>query len=95
MTHKTFTFDFDDESPKSLAYECDGNEYLRTSVEGGVPFLLANSAGMLALAKLLIKMGMGEYEEGFHIHLQADFSGDGGQPDVLTILLNKPVAPVA
>jgi hypothetical protein len=44
---------------------------------------------MLALAKLLVKISMGEYKQGFHIHLRADFSGDAAQPDVLTILLDE------
>lgn len=90
MVHKTFTFAFEDKSPKSIRYECEGDEYLRTSVEEGMPFLYANRAGMIALAKLLIKMGTGEYREGFHVHLRSDFSGDGDKPDALTILLNEP-----
>ena len=44
---------------------------------------------MLALAQLLVKLRMGEYEQGFHIHLRSDFSGDDTQRDVLTILLDE------
>ena len=91
MAQKSFAFDFEDGSPKSIAYECEGTERLRTRIEGGVPFVFANRAGMLALAKLLVKLSMGEYKQGFHIHLRSDFSGDAAQPDVLTILLDKPV----
>lgn len=89
MAQKSFTFDFEDRSPKSIAYECEGTERLRISVESGVPFVFANRAGMLALAKLLVKLGMGEYKQGFHIHLRSDFSGDAAKPDVLTILLDE------
>jgi hypothetical protein len=89
MAQKSFTFDFEDRSPKSITYECDGTERLRTSVEAGVPFVFANRAGMLALAKLLVKLSMGEYKEGFHIHLRPDFSDDAARPDVLTILLDE------
>jgi hypothetical protein len=92
MAQKHFTFDFEDRSPKSpIIYEGDGAEHLRTSVEGGVPFIFANRAGMLALAKLLIQLSMGEYKQGFHIHLRSDFSGDAAKPDALTILLNESV----
>ncbi len=91
MAKKIFTFDFEDRSPKSITYECDGSERLHTSVEAGGPFLLANRAGMLALAKLLIKLSMGEYKQGFHIDLRSDFSGDAAQPDALTILLDETV----
>jgi len=95
MAQKNFTFDFEDRSPKSIAYECDGTERLRTSIEGGVPFVFANRAGMLALAKLLVKLSMGEYKQGFHIHLRSDFSGDAAEADALTILLDEQVARVS
>jgi len=49
----------------------------------------ANRAGMLTLAKLLIQLSLGEYKNGFHIHLRADFTDDAAKPDVLTILLNE------
>ena len=91
MAQKSFTFDFEARSPKSIAYECAGTERLRTGVEAGVPYLFANRAGMLALAKLLVKLSMGEYKPGFHIHLRSDFSGDAAQRDVLTILLDESV----
>ena len=92
MPQKTFTFEFEDKSPKSIAYECEGNERLRTSVEAGVPFVFANRAGMLALSKILLKLAMGEYKQGFHVHLRSDFSDDGAEPDVLTILLDDSIA---
>lgn len=46
---------------------------------------------MLALAKLLLKISMGEYKAGFHIHLRSDFSSDAAQRDALTILLDESV----
>jgi hypothetical protein len=49
----------------------------------------ANRAGMLTLAKLLIQLSLGEYKNGFHIHLRADFSDDAARPDLLTICLTK------
>ena len=64
---------------------------MHTSVEAGVPFVFANRAGILALARLLIKLSMGEYKQGFHIHLRSDFSEDAAQRDVLTILLDESV----
>ena len=67
MAQKRFAFDFENRSPKSIAYECDGSERLRTSTESGVPFVFANRAGMLALTQLLVKLSMGEYKQGFHI----------------------------
>ena len=64
---------------------------MHTSVEAGVPFVFANRAGILALARLLIKLSMGEYKQGFHIHLRSDFSEDAAHRDVLTILPDESV----
>ena len=83
---------FDDKSANSIAYECEGTERLRTSVEAGVPSLFANRAGMLALAKVLVKIGMCDYKNGSHLYVRyvrSDFSGDAAEPDVLTILLDE------
>lgn len=70
MAQKNFTFDFEDRSPKSIAYESDGTERLRTTTEAGGPFVFANRAAMLALAKLLVKLSMGEYKQGLHIPIE-------------------------
>ena len=86
---KTFSFEFEDHSPRSITYEISEAERLNTSVEGGIPFVYANREGMLALAKLLIQLSLGDYKNGFHIHLRPDFSDDAGQADVLTIVLNE------
>lgn len=89
MENKTFTYQFRDGSPRSVTYECGDTERLTTSVQDGVPFVYANRAGMLTLAKMLIQLGLGEYESGFHAHLRTDFSDDAAKPDVLTILLDE------
>jgi hypothetical protein len=89
VENKSFTYQFRDSSPRSITYECGETERLITSVEDGVPFVYANRAGMLTLAKLLIQLSLGEYKNGFHVHLRTDFSDDAAKPDVLTILLNE------
>jgi len=91
VTQRTFIFEFDDNSPKSISYEVCETERLQTTVENGVPFVIANRDGMLVLAKLLIKLSMGNYGNGFHMHLRGDFSDDAGQPDVLTLMLDVPL----
>ena len=50
MVQKSFAFDFEDTSPKSIAYN--------------MSVTIANRAGMLALAKLLVKFSMGKYKQG-------------------------------
>ena len=47
MENKTFTYQFQDNSPRSVTYECGDSERLTTSVENGIPFVYANRAGML------------------------------------------------
>lgn len=89
MQKKTFTYEFEDNSPRSVTYEVEGTERLATSVEDGVPFVFANRAAMLTLAKLLIQLSLGEHEDGFHVHLRGDFSDDAAKPDVLTLLLDE------
>jgi hypothetical protein len=86
---KTFTYEFEEKSPRSLTYECGETERLATSVHHGVPFVFANRAGMLTLAKLLIQLSLGEHKDGFHVHLSADFGDDAAEPDVLTLVLNE------
>ncbi len=85
---KTFSYQFEDHSPRSITYEVGEGGRLSTSVEDGVPFIYANREGMLTLAKLLIQVSLGEYKNGFHIHLRSDFSDDAGKADALTFLLN-------
>ena len=79
---------FEDEAPKSLSFELQGGEKLSVEQEGGSPFLHANRRGCAVLAEIFAKLALGDYENGFHLHLQRDFETDGGQ-DVLTILLNE------
>jgi hypothetical protein len=86
---KTFTYQFEDQSPRSVRYECSETEILATSVHNGVPFITANRAGMLTLAKLLLQLSLGEHDDGFHVHLRGDFGDDGGKPDVLTLCLSE------
>jgi hypothetical protein len=89
VENKTFTYKFRDDSPRSITYECGDTERLATSVENGIPCVYANRAGMLTLAKMLIQLSLGEYKNGFHIHLRADFSDEAAKPDALTILLSE------
>jgi hypothetical protein len=63
VANKTFTYQFHDNSPRSIAYECGDTERLTTAVEDGIPFVYANRAGLLTLAKLLIQLSLGGVQE--------------------------------
>lgn len=78
---KSFNFEFEDERTNHITFEYspDGDEQLDTLVEKGLPILYANRPALLSLAKLFAKMALGDYTDGFHVHLRKDFDAD--QPD--------------
>jgi hypothetical protein len=90
---KTFTYEYEEGDPGSLTYEISlgENERLETLVEDEKPILYMNRPAMVTLAKLLIKLAEGPYEEQFHIHLRKDF-GEG--PAALTVMLYPDDVPV-
>jgi hypothetical protein len=92
---KVFHFEFEDESAAESGSKHDGityeysvaeNERLRIEMVNGVPFIFANGSGMLMLAKILVKIALGKYKNGFHVHLHQDFNADS--PEVLGVGLS-------
>ncbi len=57
-------------------YSERSNEQLRFEVIDGVPGIVANKQGVLALAKLLMTVGAAQRPEGFCLHVRQDFDGD-------------------
>jgi hypothetical protein len=90
---KQFTYEFDETSPNTIHfdYSPEADERLRTAFECGSPSLYLNRSGLLTLAKILIKMSMGPYTNGFHVHLHEDLNAD--HPECLTIMLNEDADP--
>jgi hypothetical protein len=86
---KNYTFEFEEERPNHITfdYSPEGDEEIDTLVENGVPILYANRPALLTLAKLFIKMAIGSYEEGFHVHLRKDLNAD--EPDRLIVMLHS------
>jgi hypothetical protein len=85
---QTFQFEVEKESRKkqvTFEYTERSNEQLRVETIEGIPYIVANQAGMLALAKLLITIGAGCHWEGFRLHLRQDF--DGTRDEVLRLRL--------
>ena len=76
---KKFEFEFEDLSSQNrmqFDYDEEVDEELKVVIENGMPVLYANKQGYIALAKTFVKMALGEYSDGFHIHLRQDFDGD-------------------
>jgi hypothetical protein len=87
---RRFEFEFEDESDLrtiSFDYKESNGEELRALIEDGIPVIYANPAALLVLAKVLIKMAVCEYRDGFHVHLEEDFDAD--KPEVLRVILTK------
>jgi hypothetical protein len=66
-------------------YSERSNEQFRFEVVDGIPYIVANKQGILALAKLLITIGAAQHPEGFRLHLREDF--DGERDEILRIRL--------
>jgi hypothetical protein len=63
---------------KSIVFEYSerSNEQLRFEVVDGIPYIVANKQGILALAKLLVTIGAAQHPEGLRLHLREDFDGE-------------------
>jgi hypothetical protein len=88
MAQRHFEYVFDDESERnriSLEYSDAEDERLSVSLDGSEAVVWANRAAFLMLAKLCLKLALGCYKAGFHIHLRENFSGDADQPDRLRL----------
>ena len=84
---KTFEFSFDDLSENNaISYEVDTDSRLSLDVCNDNLIIYLNKNGALTLSKLLAQIALGEYESGFHIHLQEDFNTD--KSELLTIILD-------
>ena len=84
---QTFQYAFADEAPRlTFEFGSSDDEVLRFGIEEGEFYLNSNRAGFLALAKVFLKMSLGQYAPGFHIHLGEDFS-DPNEPKSISIAL--------
>jgi hypothetical protein len=89
-TEQKFQYELEKERARkavTFEYSEGAGERLRVDVVDNVPFIVANRAGILALAKLLLKVGAGRRNNGFQLHLREDFYSD--RDKVLRILLEE------
>jgi hypothetical protein len=80
---KKYLVEFSDGSAKATGARNDristsysGKEVLRQFEVDGISFISGNSAGLVKLGEILIQIGLSEYENGFHLHIQEDFDAD-------------------
>jgi hypothetical protein len=84
-----FEFEFEDTSSKNtitFEYDNEVEEKMSVVLENDVPVIYVNRQALLFLAKTFIKIALGKYSNGFHIHLAQDFDAD--QPEAIRIVLN-------
>jgi hypothetical protein len=80
---KSHLIEFSDGSAKTtgaghdaISFSCSGNEILRRFEVGGLPYIYGNGAGLVWLGELLVRIGLGEYKDGFHLHIREDCDED-------------------
>jgi hypothetical protein len=87
---KKFIFKYEDTSPRNLTYEIGESARLRiVQLPEQGPLISGNSEGLLALAKILVMMANGSYEDGFHLHFRQDFDTDADKPDIFAVAIAK------
>lgn len=76
-----FEFVFEDEGMSKLTYETSTpvRERMEIAVENGTSVLYLNREGAEVLAKILVKLGLGSYERGFHLHVPKNFDHEQGE----------------
>jgi hypothetical protein len=87
---QAFQYEVEKEARKReivFEYVEGSNEQLRVEFQDGIPYIIANRAGMLALAKLLVTIGASRRLEDLNLHLRQNFDGD--REEVLRIRLSE------
>ncbi|NDC83754.1 hypothetical protein EB093_08880 [bacterium] len=89
---KIFTYSFKDESEQgaiTFEYNDKVDEKLSVSMLNTTPMITVNQSGALALAKLFLKMALGEYKDGFHTHVSQDFDADKSEALIIGVAKGK------
>jgi len=87
---RIFNYEFEDESEQStisFEYDEEVEEKLAVKIEGGIPVLYGNKQAFLLLAKTFSKLLLGDYKDGFHLHINTDF--DANEAEAIRIVLDN------
>ena len=86
-----FEYEFEDlsENNKLRIDYSENTPNIKCEIIDGVPYLFANKDGLMTVAKMLIKMSLCDYPNGFHIHLGTNFGDPSEAGSAICILLNK------
>ncbi len=88
ITHR-FDYAFVDEADRKITFEYspEYDEELATASEDGRTLLSVNPTACVALAKVLIKLALGSYPNGYRVYIRQNF--DGNLSDALIVELRK------
>jgi hypothetical protein len=89
-----FNHEFDDLSADGMLFtETDlvppAKVKLEVDEEGGF-WLTANREGFIHLARIFAELGLGNYENGYHFHLDENFEFSTGAPEFTFMVDNDP-----
>ena len=88
MQDKEFVFNFiDDSANNSIEWEYDEfvDEKFEVCIENNLPVIYANKQAFLALAKVFIRLAIGDFPKGFDLPVKKNFLGD--ETEVVRIIL--------
>ena len=79
--NRHFDYNFEDEGPRRLSYETSGDSSERAEVviEDGTAVLYVNQRAAEVLAKILVKLALGSYSAGFHLHVPKNLNSDDAE----------------
>ena len=80
-----FEYVFEDEGDRKISFEYSPSydEQLRTNAENGSLILSVNKSACISLAKLLIKLALGRYPNGYRVCIRRDFDGNNDTDDLV------------
>jgi len=85
MIKKRFVHEFQDHSSEgSLSFidECEPPARIKLEIDAkGNFWFSANREGWLHFAKIAAELGLGDYEDGYHFHMDENFRLSGGSPE--------------
>ena len=83
-----YEFEFEPNNVMSMDYSEEDDEYLDLiDIGGDQVMIVGNKSGLITLAKVCIKIALGDYDKGFHIHISKNFDAD--HPDIFAVGVDR------
>jgi len=90
---RKFTHEFEDCSQEgSLSFDSDPSPPVKIQMkveEDGDFWVTANREGWLHLARICAELGLGDYEDGYHFHVDKNFAASLKPPEFSFLVDNR------